>query len=243
MTNPLINDDPLAPLLLGPAQGPAVSTRYRSGQLVAWDVTTGENTVRVDGVDFTNLSILPGSYLAVVEEGDTVALLSTTDERGVSTYAIQGLSITPPDSRIAVASMGLGYVKYERRAGELAGTTTSATYVTFANAGPVSFFKAAQTSRVEYIVSGTLYTNGAAGVQLGVRVDGSTDQNVLPINATNELDLAHTNYSHSVIIDEDLDAGAHTFEPLWLRITGAGTLTVDGGDVLTITIREVLPHA
>lgn len=241
MTSPLISDDPLAALLLQPAQGPAVPLRYRSGLLTGWDITTGANEVRVDGVSFTNLPILPGSFLGIVEVGDTVTLLSTTDDRGISTYAIIGIALTPPDIRLGRAAARPGYVKFSRVKNEISGGTafTSATYATIANSYPVSFYKTVVDSPVELTLSGTLYTIGSAAVQLGVRVDGATDLDILPISLTNELDAAHTPYSHSILID-GLDAGAHTFEPIWYRISGAGSLNVDGGDVLAMTIREVL---
>jgi hypothetical protein len=239
MTNPLLSDDPLASLLLRPAQGPAVPVRYRSGVLTSWDISNGSNTVLVDGVPLTNLPVLTGSYLSILAEGDTVALISTTDERGITTYAIQGVSLTPPDVRIARASTRLGYQKYVRVAGELSGTTTSATYVALGNTAPADMFKVVADSVVDLTLSGTLYTNGAAAVQLGVQVDGATNINILPINLTNELDVAHTPYSHSILIT-GLGSGVHSFQPIWLRIGGAGNLNVDGGDVLTMTIREMI---
>jgi hypothetical protein len=241
MTNPLQSDDPLAPLLLAPAQGPAVPVRYRSGRLLTWDIRTGENTVQIDGASFTNLPILPGSYLGVIVAGDTIALLSTTDDRGVTTYAIQGVSLTPPDVRIGRAARRPGYAKYERRKNEFSGGTgvTSATYVAIANTIPVDFFKTAADSPIEVTLSGTLYTNGAAAPQLGVRIDGSTDQDVLLISLTNELDVAHASYSHSTLIDTALTAGSHTFQPVWYKASGAGNMNVDAGDVFSMTIREV----
>ena len=66
MTNPLLSDDPLASLLLRPAQGPAVPVRYRSGVLTSWDISNGSNTVLVDGVPLTNLPVLTGSYLSIL---------------------------------------------------------------------------------------------------------------------------------------------------------------------------------
>lgn len=108
MTNPLLSDDPLASLFLPPPAGSAIPLRYRSGLLTEWNVATGENSVSIDGESFDNVPILPGSYLAVLRSGDVVSLMATTDDRGVATYAIIGIAITPPDVRIGRAAQNEG---------------------------------------------------------------------------------------------------------------------------------------
>jgi hypothetical protein len=104
MTTPLQSDDPLAGLFLPAPQGPAVPLRYRSGVLTSWEVSTGANVVRVDGETFTNLPVMPGSYLGALKATDVVSLLSTTDSRGITTYVIMGIALTPPDIRAGRAS-------------------------------------------------------------------------------------------------------------------------------------------
>lgn len=105
MTEPLRDVDPLAPLLLRrhePAVGLVV--RYRTGRVTAWTATTGENTITVDGVALTNLPMLPGPYMALVEAGDLVSLTSTSDDAGIATLIVTGIILTPPDPRAAILS-------------------------------------------------------------------------------------------------------------------------------------------
>lgn len=132
MTAPLQGDDPLAALFLPPPPSPAVPLRYRSGLVMEWDVTNGANEVSIDGVTFTNLPVMPGSYLRIIKAGDVVSLLSTTDARGITTYAIVGIAITPPDSRIGSAS-----AKYtgDWDIQPTSGNVTSTTYTDVLSAG------------------------------------------------------------------------------------------------------------
>ena len=132
MTAPLQTDDPLASLFLPADRGPAVPLRYRSGVLTSWDVKTGANVVLVDGVPFTNLPIMPGSYLGILTLGDVVALMTTTDARGITTYAITGISLTPPDVRIGTASVKEG-MRWD--IDPTTGNVTSTTYVSTLSAG------------------------------------------------------------------------------------------------------------
>lgn len=104
MTSPLLSDDPLAPLFVPAPQGPAVPLRYRSGVVTSWNVKTGENIIEVDGQAFTNLPLMPGSYIGIIAVNDVVSLLSTTDSRGITTYVIMGISLTPPDVRAGRAA-------------------------------------------------------------------------------------------------------------------------------------------
>lgn len=132
MTSPFQNDDPLAPLFLPAPQGPATPLRYRSGLLTAWNVATGENTVSIDGESFQNLTVLSGSYLGVLKVGDVVSLMSTTDARGITTYALAGIAITPPDVRIGQAAAREG-VDSDIQA--LSGNVTSTSYTNALSAG------------------------------------------------------------------------------------------------------------
>lgn len=132
MTSPLLNDDPLAGLFVPPPQGPAVPLRYRSGRLVEWDVKGGANTVSIDGQSLINLPVMPGSYLGFLVAGDVVALMSTTDDRGITTYAIAGISLTPPDVRIGRAAAA-GEVQSDVQS--TSGNVTSTSYVAALSAG------------------------------------------------------------------------------------------------------------
>lgn len=158
MTAPMQSDDPLAGLFLPPTQGPAVALRWRSGLLTAWDVATGENTISIDGVSFSNLPILPGSYLGILKAGDVVSLLSTTDSRGIATYALAGIAITPPDTRMGQAAAQPG-MSSEVQA--TSGNVVSTTYTDVLSAGftPQVVFRASTTKAIitvsSYLVCGT----------------------------------------------------------------------------------------
>lgn len=239
MTSPFLSDDPMAALFVKSGQGSAIPLRYRSGVLTSWNLSTGENTVRIDGADFTNLPIMPGTYLGVAQQGDTVALLSTTDERGISTYVIQGLSLTPPDSRIARASgkPGRTYDAYETAV--LAGTVNSSSYVDLGNTQSSTFTKLVTGSPVLFTLFGTFFVNNVDDVSIAfaVGLDATTDYLVLEVNASNEAYLAHTPYSRSVQYD-GIAAGVHAVRPRWKRISGTGIGQV-GGDSLTMIVEEI----
>lgn len=159
MTAPFQSDDPLATLFLPASQGPAVPLRYRSGVLTAWDVKDGTNTVSVDGELFTNLPVMPGTYLGILAVNDVVSLLSTTDSRGITTYVIAGMSLTPPDIRLGRAAHEDG-MRYDINATQ--GNVTSTSYTTALTAGqtPQVVFRT-MTGKVIihwgcYLVNGTV---------------------------------------------------------------------------------------
>lgn len=232
--------DPTAGLFLPPPPGPAVGLRYRSGRLTAWDITTGENTVQIDGESFDDLPILPGSFLSIMQVGDTVALLSTSDSRGVSTYAIMGVSIVPPDWRLAVASRRAGFAKYVSGIGTINTSVTSASYVPVGSMPETKMFKVSTVSRVELEMTGTAYTdNAAAGVQYAIRVDGVTDYPICSLFANNTMLFAHTTWAGGNLITLS-GTGDHTFQPVWARTGGAGTVLMDPTDQITMTVREIL---
>jgi hypothetical protein len=138
MTNPLQSDDPLANLFLPAPQGPAVPLRYRSGLLTSYSVSTGENVVSIDGQIFTNLPVMPGSYLANLAENDIVSLMSTTDDRGITTYVIMGMSLTPPNNRLGRAAVGAAQVGQDGMQSEIqatSGNVTSTAYTDVLSAG------------------------------------------------------------------------------------------------------------
>lgn len=74
----------LSDLLIGRPSTPARPMNYRVGVIKAWDPDTAENTVTVDGADFTNLPILntsealaltPGAVVGIIDVGYTWAIL------------------------------------------------------------------------------------------------------------------------------------------------------------------------
>ena len=240
MTAPSPEFDPTAGLFLPAPRGPAVPLRYRSGRLTSWDPTDGSNAVVIDGETFSNLPILPGAWLSVLTVGATLTLLSTTDEAGISTYAIVGAPITPPDVRIATASRAAGFAKYTAPPGTINTTVTSTSYVVLGSSPQTKMFKVSAVSRVEIEMTGSCYTDDAnAGVVYGVQVDGVSNVNILRNNAANSMLFSHTPWAGGELIDLPGD-GEHTFQPIWARSGVSGTVLMDLSDQLTMTIREIL---
>jgi hypothetical protein len=127
MTSPLDSLDPTAGLFLPSRPGPVVPTRYRSGRVLAWDTSTGEHTLSVDGVELSNLPMYPGEYVELVREGDVVSLLTTTDLRGLATLVITGLPLRPGDPRLVRVPRGERVQRVENATG--AGPENTATFV------------------------------------------------------------------------------------------------------------------
>lgn len=91
----MIGDD-LVPLLAPPA-GPDVG--FRQGVIVAFNQSTGANTVNVGGADLDNLPILSGSESLEYAPGDVVVLI-----RLKSSLAILGRIVTPDTGAILAPS-------------------------------------------------------------------------------------------------------------------------------------------
>lgn len=240
MTAPSPEIDPTAGLFLPAPRGPAVPLRYRSGRLTSWDLLTGENTVVIDGESFSDLPILPGTYLATLTVGDTLALISTTDENGISTYAIMGAAITPPDPRIPRGSGAMGYSKYVSGIGTFSTSTVSVSYVPIGHTPEVEMFKINQESRVDVDITGTCHgSGGASAVAFGVLVDGATYVDLVRINLNNSLANSHTPFAGGSLITL-AGAGERTFQPVWAYLGGGNAIAMDASDQLTMTVREVM---
>lgn len=240
MTTPTPDLDPIAGLLLPAPRGPAVPLRYRSGRLVTWDPTTGENTVLIDGETFEDVPMIPGSWLSVLHDGDTVAMISTTDESGLSTYAMIGVPITPPDPRIGPASRAAGYIRQVKGVNTLSTSTTSGSYTAIVGTVESRMFKISDDSAVEIDMSGSCFSAFDVGaVAFGVQVDGGDIYDVFRNELANGMLSSHTPWAGGNIVT-GLTAGEHTFQPMWARTAGGGTLFMNDGDQLLLTVREVL---
>lgn len=163
MTRPLDSVDPLAGLYLPPPRGPVVPTRYRSGKVLAWNTSTGAHTIDVDGVQLSDLPMYPGEYIEQVIEGDNVSLLTTTDNRGLSTMIITGLPLRPGDPRLARVPLAERVQRVENVTG--AGPQNTAEFelmlIPFAKFLPFSVY------RVSAFVH--MYGNTDAGTNIGNR--------------------------------------------------------------------------
>lgn len=127
MTEPSNSLDPTAGLFLPARPGPVVPTRYRSGRVLAWDQSTGEHTLNIDGVELSDLPLYPGEYVELVREGDIVSLLTTTDNRGITTLIVTGLPLRPGDPRLVRVPKGQRVQRVENTTG--AGPENTATFV------------------------------------------------------------------------------------------------------------------
>lgn len=236
MTGPI---DPTAALYLPAPRGPVVPLRYRSGFVVFWNQSTAESTIRVDGVTLTNLPVQPGPYVGLIEENDTVSLLSTTDQSGVATYCVVGLALPPGARRIARAALRLGYGYERRERGTIPTTDAPPTnlgdFPTFSQ--PVRLIAASPESSLEIRVEGTLYGPGSStDFDIGVLVNGTDDYIVATGAAANANANAHTQYAGTVVVPTG-SAGTKTVTPRWRYNAGAAA-RVDAGDWFVITVRE-----
>lgn len=85
----------LVPLLLAADAGGEIG--FRQGTVVAWDSTSGANTINVGGTDLTNLPVLAASAITLAP-GDVVGVLRTR-----SSWMILG-AITTNSLRIRTAT-------------------------------------------------------------------------------------------------------------------------------------------
>lgn len=83
----------LAPLLV-PPPGPALG--FRTGTVVAWNVTTGANTINVAGTELADLPILNNTDVVDIEPGDVVAVM-----RAGASYFILGRILIPGAASLA----------------------------------------------------------------------------------------------------------------------------------------------
>jgi hypothetical protein len=92
-------------------------------------------------------------------------------------------------------------------------------------------------TQLEVVMSGTFFTAGAAGLVIGVN-DGTTDHNFTAISNTNPAGGGHSQW-HGILAITGLGNGNITLTPRWRRSAGAGTIHVDAGDVLSMSVKEV----
>jgi len=122
-----------------------------------------------------------------------------------------------------------------------ADTTVSAAFVAINNVGaPLSFTKvgAADTSLLVSIhLSMYVVTSPNDAIAVGVSITGVSDTQIFAgsINPVS----THMSFSgvQKIVVPT---AGAKSIAPLWKRAAGAGTLTRDAGDYLSMSISEVM---
>lgn len=119
----------------------------------------------------------------------------------------------------------------------VADTTTSASYVNLAGTSSFSFTKRQTNTQIEVSMHSTCFTNIIpASVRYGVNIN-STDFDVCHLLLN--LNLTHHQAS-GVRLCPGVPAGVHTIQGRWRRTSGAGTLTRDAEDWLSISAKEVV---
>lgn len=240
MTSPLVGSDPTAALLLPPPKVPAIPVRYRSGRVVAFNQRTGANTIKVDEVTLTNVNVQPGPWVGVVKVDDFVSMVSTTDERGITTYAITGLIVGPPDIRVGRLSGLYGYT-HEHRDFGYTGTVDApnpnfGVMPGFSTPGRITL--ASPESLIEVKIEGTLYgAGGSTGFDIGALVNGG-DYVLGGIHEANATSNAHTGYSFTGLIPNvPGTTGQLDVYPRWRNISGSAS-RMDAGDFMSMTVTE-----
>lgn len=82
--------DDITALLLAGNTGELPDLGFHQGVIIAWNVQTGENVIRVAGSDVVNIQMLNSTESLVLQRGNVVALL-----RFKNTYFILGRIVTP----------------------------------------------------------------------------------------------------------------------------------------------------
>lgn len=121
--------DDLAPLLGAP---PAAGVGYRQGTVRAWNPTTAENVIDVDGVEFENLTILNTSEALLLVPGDVVGILTTG--QAASSWTILG-RLTIPGTDAAASSLRVVSNRIVAATEAAEGTRSSNVYGDLAGAG------------------------------------------------------------------------------------------------------------
>lgn len=118
------------------------------------------------------------------------------------------------------------------------GGATTTTSSSFANtAATFSFTKYSALTQVRIDFHASLWINGTVQTvaEFAVRMN-SIDHVCLYV----PMDVAssHRSWKGSTMIP-DLPAGAYTIQPRWRRVSGSGTVTMDGSDRMRIAAWEV----
>jgi hypothetical protein len=121
-------------------------------------------------------------------------------------------------------------------------TTTSDTYVNLAGTGAVtsvSFTKLVSTTRIRVALAGTFFTSAATtGAMFGVNI-GGTDYDVIRHSHNTAGTSIRLPFSGFAFVAAGVAAGNYTVQGRWRRTAGAGTLTRDNNDWLSIEAMEV----
>lgn len=180
---------------------------------------------------------------SVLFDGDTQAVncLNLSGQPFAIGSRCMGLMVPPSSNYIIGSIVGASVPKYFNTVAATNGQTISATYVDMPGSPGVTITKAcaAGITNLEVHIYGTFYVlTAAAGLDIGVAAGTTGDVNVTGVRSANSALSSHTPYA-GVVSLTGMGAGTHTITARWRRNTGTGALTVDAGDVLSMSVREV----
>jgi hypothetical protein len=163
------------------------------------------------------------SLIGVVAAGDRVMVMAVPP---AGTYIIGG----PP----AMNGGRFGTANTNGAAGS--GTTTSAAYATIPGSPTVVLPKAYVDSRIRVDFHATLFATATATVRFGVSLNGLPEGDVAQLFITPA--NTHLQVSGTAVFGFGF-VGDVTIVGRWLRFAGAGTLTMNGDDWVSMTATEV----
>lgn len=166
-----------------------------------------------------------GSYVPSV--GDPVQLL-----RQDGTWLVLGSSVSGADATNSIAAFN---------AAATADTTAAAVYTNMDSAS-LTFVKRLAGSRVRVDATASMYTTAVnTKPRIGLDFIDTTTAAVYRFNLMEMLINAAS--QHTMIgggtLFSGIPAGTYTVQMIWLRVSGAGTLTLDSNDWISLIVAEV----
>jgi hypothetical protein len=135
----------------------------------------------------------------------------------------------------------LGDVQYQA---SVSGTTTGAAYVDMPSSPAVTLTKYRDTTTFQITAHLSAFATVAnTGTRIGVRithVDGLVDYDENVIRFISNTASEHQSWQGSLRIATTLPAGVYTVTLRWLRLSGTGVVTVDGNDLVSLRVQEVI---
>lgn len=220
--------DDLSGLLAPPVpHGPGVPMTYRQGLVLAWNPLTAENSVRVGGVDLTDLPILNTSEALLLAPGAVVGIAVAGQ-----TWMILG-RVTVPGTPSAASALRLLSDRLVAAEDETQGSRTSSTFgdLSGAEAGPTVEATVTGSGKALVIVSALLATGGDtySGGLMGYTIAGATTRaasvpNSLEVSMSSE---AFAGGVSRVILETGLNPGEHTFTAAYASAANGVSFTAE----------------
>jgi hypothetical protein len=156
--------------------------------------------------------------------GSTLSIDSSPASTGLS---VQGNMISGSNFNVSVPTMPNG-------------STTSGTWVDMPGSPGFLFTKWFDNTSIEIEIHGSMFTSVAqAGFDVGASIGVSGDFFVTGLRSPNGALGSHTAFPSGVTKVAGISHGIKLITGRWQRVQGTGTLNTDGGDVFSMTAREV----